>query len=161
MSKPKGIIDPWRQVDKLRPSPRPAPTEGKIDLEDIDLDADLQIPGRFVIRSEHASIDITHMRVESPRSSLDVLADCLAELRKIKPLGGAMISAGIGVRGRTGAWNVPPEGTAATVLQSTNSTMWFIGKDFNQGMLALTKLLRESVATPVVKKWGIVPMLNA
>lgn len=161
MSKPKGIVDPWRQVDRLRQPPRVEPTSSKINLEDIDFDADLQIPGRHIIRAEHASIDITHVRVDSARASLDVLVDCLAEMRKVKPLGSSMISVGIGIRGRHGAWNVPPDGTEATVLQSSDSTLWFLGKNFDQGMLALVRLLRETAAVPIVKKWGIVPMLNA
>ncbi len=156
----KGIVDPWKQVAPLRPAARPNTSE-RVDLEDIDLDADLEIPGRYVLRSKHASIDIVHVRVESPRSAFDVLADCLAELRKVKPLGAAMISAGIGVRCRTGAWNIPPEGTPASTLHSSNATVWFVGRDFDQGVLALVKLLRESAASPTLRKWGIVPMLNA
>lgn len=155
----KGIVDPWKMVQPLRPPPREERGE-RLDLDDIDLDADLEIPGRYVIRSKHASIDIHHVRVDSPRSALDVLADCLAELRKIKPLGAAMIASGIGVRCRTGAWNIPPDGTPASLLQSTNATVWLVGKDIDQGILALVKLLRESAASSTLRKWGIVPMLN-
>lgn len=155
----KGIVDPWKQVAPLRPAPRPETSE-RVDLEDIDLDADLEIPGRYVLRSKHASIDIVHVRVESPRTALDVLADCLADLRKVKPLGAAMIAAGVGVRCRTGSWNIPQEGTPASILQSSNATVWFVGRDFDQGILALVKLLRESAASSTLRKWGIVPMLN-
>lgn len=158
--KPKGIVDPWRQVEGLRPTPRPARPERK-GLDDIDLDADLAVPGTYVIRTAHASIRVSHVRVDTPRDALDVLADCLAEVRKVKPLGAAMIAGGIGVRGRTGSWNIPSDETPASTLTSSNATVWFVGQTIDQGVLALARLLRDPLAAPIAARWGVTAMLNA
>lgn len=158
--KPKGIVDPWRQVESLRPKPRPERPERK-GLDDIDLDLDLAIPGQHVIRSVHASIRVMHVRVDTPRDALDVLADCLAEMRKTKPLGTAMIAANIGVRCRTGSWNIPSDDARASTLTSSNATIWFVEKTLDQGLLDLARLLREPLAAPFAAKWGVTAMLNA
>lgn len=157
--KPKGIVDPWRKVEALRPKPK-QPAHDKIDLDEIDRDADLAIPGRYVIRAEHSSIQISHVRIETPKDALDVLADCLVEIRKVKQLGIMMMGLGIGVRSRTGAWNIPPDDKAASTLKSSNATIWFVARTIDQGMLDLAKLLREPLARPIVAKWGVTPMLN-
>lgn len=158
--KPRGIVDPWRQVAGLKPKPR-APAPERKGLEDIDLDADLAIPGQYVMRSTHASVRVVHVRIDTPRDALDVLADCLAEMRKAKPLGTAMIAANIGVRCRTGSWNIPSDGMPASTLKSSNATIWFVGKTLDQGMLDLARLLREPLAAPIAAKWGVTAMLNA
>jgi hypothetical protein len=156
----KGIVDPWRHVDGLRPKPR-APTPERKDLSDIDLDADLAIPGQHVMRAAHSSIRIIHVRIETPRDALDVLAECLAEIRKTKGLGTAMTTLGICVRCRTGSWNIPSDDTPASTLKSHNATIWFVHKTLDQGMLDLARLLREPLAAPIAAKWGVTPMFNA
>lgn len=158
--RPKGIVDPWRKVENLRTKPAAARPERK-GLDDIDLDADLAIPGQHVMRSAHASIRVVHVRIETPRDALDCLAECLAEMRKAKPLGAAMIATSIGVRCRTGSWNIPSDETPASTLKSSNATIWFVGKTIDQGMLDLARLLREPLAAPIAAKWGITAMLNA
>ena len=155
----KGIVDPWRKVEPLRPAPRrPAPE--KKDLEDIDLDADLVIPGHYAIRSKHASIRITHVRIEVPKDSLDVLAECVAMLWQVKPVSELLAQAGIGVRCRHSAWNMPDDETPASTLKGGNATIWFIQQTLDQGMLALAKVLRTSAAASTIKTWGVVPMLT-
>lgn len=158
--RPKGIVDPWRQVEALRAKPR-APTPDRKGLDDIDFDSDLAVPGRHVLRSTHVSIRVVHIRVETPRDALDVLADALAEMRKTKSLGAAMIAAGIGVRSRVGSWNIPADDVPAATLKSSNATIWFVGKTLDQGMLGLARFLREPIAAPIAAKWGITAMLNA
>lgn len=155
----KGIVDPWRKVEPLRPAPR-RPTPERKNLEDVDLDADLAIPGSCVIRTRHASIRVSHVRVETPKDALDVLAECVAALWRSTATADALRHCGIGVRCRSGAWNMPDDATPASTLKSSNATLWFIQQTLDQGVLALAKVLRADAASAAIKKWGITPMLN-
>lgn len=158
--KRKGIVDPWRQVEPLRPTLRERP-EGKKDLYDIDLDADLAIPGKYVLRVKGAALDVTSTRVESPKDALDVIADCLMELMRVKAIGPALIALGVGVRTRRGMHNVPDEEAQASRLDSANSAIWFTDVTLAEGVASLVRLMRSSDAQPIVKKHGITPMLTA
>jgi hypothetical protein len=156
----KGIVDPWRQVEPLRPTLRERP-EGKKDLDDIDLDADLVLPGKYVVRVKGAALDVTSTRVETPKDALDVIADCLMDLWRIKAMGKALMALDIGVRTRRGMYNVPDEHTPTSKLESANSAIWFGGTSLEEGVAALVRLMRSSDAQPIVKKHGITPMLTA
>jgi hypothetical protein len=158
--KPKGIVDPWRRVEPLRPAPpRPAPERERINIEDVDRDADLAIPGTYTIRTTHASFNITSVRVDTPKDALDILAECIIEAWRIKPLGNVLDSAGIGVRNRTYAFNVPVENEQASMLKGGESALWFVQKPLDQGMLVLARILRMPEAAAICKKHGVTVML--
>ena len=155
--KPKGIVDPWKRVDPLRAPPR-APRAERIDLQDIDFDADLVIPGQYLIKSEYASVNVIHVRVQQPADALDVLADCIVDAWTDKAISQAMLGANVGVRGHGGMRNVPDEHTAASLLRGGECAIWFIGETVDRGMLALVRVLRLPGAARAIKKWGITPM---
>lgn len=157
--RPKGIVDPWRQVEPLHPAPAPRPT-GKKDLEDIDLDGDLAIPGKYVLRMKGAALDVVSVRVETPKDALDVIADCLVVLWQVKPISRALAALGIGVRTQRATYNAPNEATPASQLASDHSMIWFIGMSLDDGVAALARLMRSSDALPIVRKFGITPMLT-
>ena len=157
--KPRGIVDPWRTVEPLRPKPV-AVRPKRINLDEIDLDADMAIPGRYTIRSTHASFDVTSIRIVEPRHALDVLADCVAELWRDKHLGVALQAAGIGVRTRLITYNAPDSNTAASSLKGDECMLWFIGKPLDKGLLSLVRILRANTAAPILKKHGVVAMIT-
>jgi hypothetical protein len=160
MSGRKGIIDPWRQVEPLRPTLRERP-EGKKDLEDIDFDSDLEIPGKYVIRAKRVSIAVLSTRVQEPKDALDVLADCVADMWKAKGIGKALMELGIGVRTPRIMYNVPGDETPSSKLASDDSALWFTGVTLDEGMAALARLMRSSEAQPIARKHGVTPMLSA
>ena len=158
----RGIVDPWRKVEPLRAPPRtPAVERERIDLDDIDRDADLAVPGRYIIRSEHACFDVTSTRVETPADALEVLADCVCTLFMNKAIGTTLIDAGIGIRFRDRAWNVPSEETPASQLTGGKAVIWFVEMPLDQGMLVLAKILRTIAVSTTLRRYGIVVMLTA
>ena len=160
--KPKGIVDPWRKVEPLRKPERKPPTpaqQDRIDISDIDRDADLAIPGRHTIRFEHASFQVTSVRVETPKDALDVLANAVVDAWMIRPVGAAFTAAGIGVRYRERAFNVPSEESPASTIKGGNATLWFIGKPLDTGMLVLARVLRMPEAAAICKKHGVTVMM--
>jgi hypothetical protein len=162
MSKKKGIVDPWRTVEPLRPPVPPSlPVRERINIEDVDRDADLAIPNKHVIRSEHACFDVTSTRIDTQTDALDLLAECIGVLfldRQVKPL---LVDAGIGVRCLRQAWNEPGPDVAASTLRGGDGVVWFIDQPLDHGMRALARVLRTSAAAPIVRRYGIVVMLTS
>lgn len=156
----KGIVDPWRQVEPLRPAPTTR-APGKKDLEDIDLDSDLAVPGKHVLRTRSAALDVVSTRVDTPKDALDVVADCVVALYQTKATSRAIAALDIGVRTRHATYNAPDDKTMASKLESDTSVIWFIGVTLDEGVAALARLMRSSAAQPVVRKFGITPMLTA
>lgn len=158
----KGIVDPWRTVDSVRPPERvAAPTQERIDIAEIDFDADLAIPGRYILRSAHSCFDVISIHIATPKDALSVLANCIWDAHIIKPLGEALLSAGIGVRCRDRVWNQPPTDAAASTLKSDDVTIWFVEKPFDQGMLVLARILRMPEGAHTCKRHGVTVMLTA
>lgn len=158
----KGIVDPWRTVDTVRPPVRVVTSsKERIDVAEIDFDADLAVPGRFVIRSTHACFDVLSVHVRTPKDALSVLANCIWDVRLIKPLGAELLATDIGVRCRDRTWNEPLVNVAASVLKSDDVTIWFVEKPFDQGMLALARILRKPEGMPICKRHGVTVMLTA
>lgn len=162
--KPKGIVDPWRKVDAVHPTttrPPPTETQTRIDPDQIDFDADLAIPGKYVIRSEHTSFAVTSVKVATPQDALKVLIECILGLARIRTVGNAFVTAGIGVQLGKVLWNAPSGDTPASALRSGDNTVWFVEKPLDQGMLVLARLLRGPEAAAACRSHGIVVMLNA
>jgi hypothetical protein len=158
--KPKGIIDPWRTVDPVHPPARErASRPERIDLEDIDFDVDLAIPGQYVIRSAHVSFRIVSTRLEEPKDALDVLITCILELAKTKLFNEAFRGAGIGVRRGNTEYNTPAPGAPASTLKAEERVIWFEQKSLDAGMLVLARILRMPECATACKKHGITVML--
>ncbi len=158
--KPMGIVDPWRTVDPVHaPGRVSAPRPERIDLEDKDLDADLAIPGRYVIRSTHVSFDVVSVRVQTPKDALDVLADCIADAWLTRPVGNALAAAGIGVRSTHSSFHVPDERTPASTLKGGTGALWFVQKPLDQGMLVLARILRMPEVAAICKRHGVTVMI--
>jgi hypothetical protein len=161
--KPKGIVDPWRRVEALKPRPRPAPVAAdehqRINIEDVDRDADLAIPGNYTIRTAHASFTITSTRLETPKDALDILAECVADAWLTRPIGEALAAAGIAVRSKTSSFHVPDENTPASMLKGDRGAFWFVQKPLDQGMLVLARILRMPEAAAICRKHGVTVML--
>jgi len=98
--------------------------------------------------------------VASPKDALEVLADCIVALWNHKRVRAQLVGAGIGAETTGGACNVPSPDVAASTLKCNASTIWFVEKPFDQGMLVLARILRAPTAAPIVKQFGITPMLN-
>lgn len=159
--KKPGIVDPWRKVESLRPAPPrpPRPEHEKIDIQDIDKDADLRVPGRHVIRSKHACFDVTSHRVNTPADALNVLADCLIDLSAVPTVAEMLAAAGVGVRHMNRMWNVPDATEPAARLAGGEAVIWFIQKPFAEGMLVLARILREPAAAHTLHKHGVTVMI--
>lgn len=158
--RPRGIVDPWKRVDGLKPAP-PKPVKEKRNIEDRDLDADLVEPGSYTLRSKHACFAITHVRVQSGKDAVDVLADCVYALfqdRQHKP---ALLAAGIGVETAGGVYNRPADETQASWVRGAVARIWFNAVTLDLGMLALAKILRKPTARKALADWGVQPMSPA
>jgi len=162
MTKKRGIVDPWRTVEPLRQPVRVEPSSrARINLDEIDRDADMAIPNKHVIRSKHVGFDVTSTRVQTDNDALDVLANCVADLFMVQGVSTMLVDAGIGVRYNDTVLNAPSEGAPASTLKSDASVLWFIGQPLDRGMLALAKVLRTSFAAPILRRFGIVVMMTA
>lgn len=159
--KPKGIVNPWREATPLR-TPPVRPSTSKKDAPSIDMfEESYQHPGRYVMRSAHASILVTHEIVDTPAAALDVLVRCVNELRLVSSvMTSALVRAGVGIRISNETWNVPDDAKHAARLENERATIWFASSTVDGGMLALARALRLSEAAKTTKKWGITPMLK-
>jgi hypothetical protein len=156
--KRRGIVDPWREVAPVRPSPA---AKNRVDLEDIDLDADLAIPGQYTIRSKHVSFSVTSVKIDTPRDALVILAMCVAALWGVKVCREDLAQAGIGVRCGRVEWNPLLPETPASTLSVEDAVIWFRQVTLDQGMLNLGRILRRSEAAETCRRHGIVVMLAA
>lgn len=154
----RGIVDPWKQVEPTRPDPERE--RERLDLEDIDRDADLAIPGRQIIRSAHVSFEVTSVRAGTPRDALDVLATCIDEARMARPVAATLAAIGIGVRIADRRWNEPSAGVPSSSLTGRTAVIWFAGKTLDLGMRDLARALRAHAAM-ICRKHGIVVMTHA
>lgn len=162
----RGIVDPWRIVEPLyKPAPPPPPPENKrIDLTQIDIDADLRAPQQCAIRCRSGSILIRSKKIESGNDALRELARCLKQLALDKAneatLRDLEISVHIGAAPETttNARLATAEGYEPTVA------ICFHRQTCDDGMLRLIKFLnavsRRPANADVLKKWGVVPMMR-
>lgn len=155
--KPKGIVDPWKRVDPLRPTPRAPPKEKK-NIEDRDLDADLAEAGTYTLRSKHVCFGVSHVRIQSGKDAVDVLADCIYELFQDKALRHELTSVGIGVETKAGTYNRPDNENQASWIKGEHARLWFNRVPLDHGLLALSKILRKPAALKTIQRWGVTPM---
>lgn len=162
MSERRGIVNPWAPSAPLRPQERKQPTPAlKKDLEDIDFDEDLAIPGTYVIRAGKASFAVTSTRVRTPKDALVILAELVLALWARKPARGALEKARIGASIPGNRCNVPKRQDAASSLVAGDHAVWFGEQTLEQGALALVRVLRDGDAARVAKSFCVTPMTAA
>lgn len=157
------IPDPWRRVEPVISRPRaPAPpTREKIDIMDVDLDADLAVPGTYAIRVADVTYHVTSRQVGAPQDALKILASCILELSRIPRCAEALKNAEIGATTDEGSFNRPPSGGQASSLKTDAAAVWFLDQPLEEGARALARILRSAEAIAVCKRLGIVVMLKA
>lgn len=161
--KPRGIVDPWRTVDPVHRPPKPprVPDKKKIDLEDIDRDADLVIPIKHVIRTTHACFEVTSKTASTLAEAFDVFAECICALFDVRSVSNVLMSAGIGVRCHDRTQNDPGKETPASTLKGGSSVIWFVQKPLNEGALVLARILRSPDAAATLHRYKVVVMMTA
>lgn len=157
--RPKGIVNPWLVVDPARAPARRARAEGRIDLDDIDRDSDLEIPGKYVIRTKHVAFAITSTRMETPGDALGILADLIIDAGALVTQA-VLEAAGIGARRGTRVFNAPSDGVPVSTMNVDTTTIWFARKDLDTGARALGRILDVDTLGPLRRKHGVVVMLS-
>lgn len=152
--------DPWRIVDPITPVAEPA-KQGRINLEDRDIDFDIRPYQSCVFRFKSCSIEVSARDLTTPRDALEVLAKCILELKKARPQFASTIHA---------KWvgdmsDVPNDkGTAFSRFECENVILWFAGMGLEHGALHLTRCLigagRDQKLAPIMKRHGVTPMLR-
>jgi hypothetical protein len=133
----------------------------KIDLKDIDFDADLAIPGQYVIRSKQAAFNVVSKSVATPRDALVVLADLVLALGEAHDASEDLERAGIGAKVYETEWNAPAEGVEASKLEADDCAIWFVGVPLDRGMLTLAKVLKRPDVLSLSRSRGVTPMLTS
>lgn len=151
-----GISNPWDVKGAVAPTEK---SSRKIDLKDIDFDADLAVPGKYVIRGRLAAFDVTHVGVHQPGDALYILADLLMHLFRTEEGIARLSAAGVGVYIDDNSFNEPDEGEPVSKLEAEHAVVWFRGVGLDQGMLELARVLKEPFAATSAKQWGVTPML--
>lgn len=160
----KGIVDPWRVVTPVVEPPR----EPRIDLRDIDLDADLRTPNRYTFRTANASIQVNSVRIETGCDALRDLANLLFNLIEIREAAAQLKAAGVSFETNGRAWNMGLERVGSTLATPesylTPTRLHFADPDLNQGMERLVRVLTQAKSRPgplgaaLFKRWGITPL---
>jgi len=171
----KGIVDPWRIVAPLTPPEKPprqaTQTKAKIDLANIDWDADLRTPGSHIFRAEGACIQVTNKQIDTAADALRDLVQCLFQILELFDGPDLLEEAGIGVSRQGREWLVPAAGVPATRLATPDNyvprtELYFIRQSYDHGMVKLVRLLnqvRKRTANGgeyIVKRWGVAPILR-
>lgn len=172
MSKPPktGVVDPWRVVEPLHPPAR-KPSTKRINLSEIDFDADLTAPKTYSFSSAHGSVEVKARGADNPSAALCVLVQCLFEI--LEQLDGPDIfqPLHIGFSLAEREWAVPSPVLLAEVLSTTEgysprACLYFVGQSYDHGMLRLIKALNVvrkrpgTAGSDILKRGGVVPMLR-
>lgn len=170
--KKTGIVDPWRIVEPLK-APKPATPEPnrKIDLNEIDFDADLRSAQTCIFKSDYGSVIVTARDLETQSHGLRHLVRCLFEILGWPDGQRLLEAASIGLEYGPRIWLKPSDGERASLLQTTEdftprSTIWFIRQTYDDGMRALIKLLNDTrkrvspTENTILKRWGITPTIR-
>lgn len=156
----KGIVDPWRQVDPIKPPVRTR-TEGdkRIDLHDVDFDADLAIPGTYVLRSGRVSFKVEAPKLNTGSDAVRIIAECVLSLWANKALADLFVADGIGAKAKGQSRGGDLSGEGHSLVKGEDASIWFMGQTLDQGLFKLSKILRSVPAAPIVKRYGITIML--
>lgn len=162
----KGIVDPWRITDPLYPEKREPPTtKKKINVSEIDYDADLLPVGVFVLPSRHGSIEVRRQGLQSAEAGLRALAGCLRALFQCQEK--ELTEAGIGILSGGEQLGALREDVAAASISTTDegspAAIWFVERTWDAGMLDLLRCLNHVRNRPgaasTLKQWGVTPII--
>ena len=167
----KGIIDPWRidePFHKPAPSMTPTPEHKKINLSDIDWDADLRVAEAFIFQSRHGSIKVQNKAIASGNDALRDLVRCLFQILETMEGPDLLENAKIGMKLHTREWQEPVSDLPVSRMRSTEAyipeaTIWFLQQTYDEGMLRLIRLLNNIRKRPgkngveILNKWGVTP----
>lgn len=169
----KGIVDPWRIVEPLRKPvvpPTPLLPGQKVNLDQIDFDADLRVPQKCAIRSRSGSILVHSKQIETGNDALRDLVRCLFQLVDKKEPAAEMTRLGIAFAYGTRQWRISSMAPSARLATSDGyepaTCLHFLQQTYDDGMLHLIKFLNASSRRPgpagadILKRWGVVPMMR-
>ena len=171
----KGIVDPWRIVTPLvepKKAPRVATqTKAKIDLANIDWDADLRVPGMYIFRATGCCIKVTNKQIFTGCDALRDLVQCLFQILELIDGPDLLEEANIGLVLHDREWLVPQAEVRASLLSTPvdyapKSMLYFRMQSQDHGMLRLVRLLNRVIRRPgtageyIVKRWGVEPILR-
>lgn len=173
-TKKRGIVDPWKVVSPLKEPPPPkAPEKGeKVNLADVDMDADIRPSQRCVFRGKHSSIEVMGKDVYSENDGLKNLVRCLYDIFTLCDDGKELLDEqNIGFQYGTHHHALPGEEVPSAKLKTTpdyapSSIVVFREQTIDDGLLRLVRLLRKvqrrpgSTGEDILKKWGVTPMLR-
>ncbi len=157
----KGIVDPWRIVEPIKPPPRP----NRADLGSIDFDADLRVPVTHTFRCSTGGIHISSIQMETEEDALRVLIACLFDILQTLPDGPALLDS-IGMTRDRAEWNKPGPKTPAAYLGAEKLQIAFHKATLDLGMRTLVRVVSTVKKRPgkkgadILKKHGITPLLK-
>lgn len=170
--KKRGIVDPWKVVAPLTPPPsKPAPTEAKKNLSEIDFDADIRPPRMCVFRGKHSSVEVKNNNVSADNDALRDLLKCLFEVLELEDGPDLFDEQHIGLRLAERSFEPPAQDTQTATLSTgpgytPAGAVFFRNQDLDQGLLRLVRILRTVQKRPgiegerILKHYGITPMLR-
>lgn len=164
----RGIVDPWRLTGPPKEVPKP---EGKarIDLADIDFNADLRVPNRYVFRSVQGSVEVHNLEIETANDALRDLVVCLLALSRSPEALSAFDKAGIGCSLDQDTCNAPADvlscaGMYTVAGYAPAAAVYFLNQSYNDGMARLVRLLNSfrhnQAGERILRRWGVTPMFR-
>jgi hypothetical protein len=169
----KGIVDPWRVVDPIKPPPKPAATftKKKINLNEIDFDADLRLPETMTLSSKHGTVMIKNTRISTANDGLRDLVQCLFQILELYDGPELFDRAAVGFKLADRVWLEPPPGVRAAAVSTApgympETALWFHKTSYDSGMLQLIRLLNNvnrrtaKEGSDILKRWGVIPMVR-
>jgi len=166
MTTKRGIVDPWKVVAPLTTPPPPkAPAKGeKVDLQNVDMDADIRVSQHCVFRGKHASIEVANKNIRTEIDGLCDLVRCLFDVLDLDD-GAALFDAqSIGLRLGTRTHASPGTDTQTATLSADIATIYFLNQTLDQGLFRLVRILRavqrRTEGETILKRWGVTPMLR-
>lgn len=175
MSRPpkKGIVDPWRVAEPFeRTKPVATPQRRRINLNEIDFDADLKVAEVCYIRSPRGTIEVKNKRLTSGNDALRDLVQCLFQILEEEDGPDLFENIDVGFKLHDRVWlepaiDVPAASIATSASYAPEARIWFLRQPFSDGMLRLIQLLNAVQRRPgaggenILKKWGITPMMRS
>jgi hypothetical protein len=159
MTTKKGIVDPWRIVDPVRPAPR----EARKDLGQ-DVDADLRMARQYTFRCSGGGLHVKSRNLNTDADALAAIVACLFDLMALPNIKTLLTNERIGLRLGKRSWNLPKEGTAGANLETDNARLIFVNNTLDEGMKRLVRLFalakKKDAETKFLQKHGVTPLLR-